>query len=76
MNTQHDLYSNGKITVNYIPKKCIHAGRCARELSEVFRSSVIPWIYLEGTETERIIQQINRCPSGALQYHLPHKEAI
>lgn len=61
-------FSNNEITVTYEPVLCIHAEKCAMELSEVFRTSIIPWINLDGTETTRIINQIKRCPSGALKY--------
>lgn len=70
METQDNIFSNDDITVTFEPCKCIHAEKCAKELSEVFRTSVIPWINLDGSKTERIIKQIERCPSGALQYHL------
>ena len=70
METQDNIYSNEDITVTFEPCKCIHAEKCAKELSEVFRTSVIPWINLDGTETKRIIKQIKKCPSGALQYAL------
>jgi len=75
MDIQSNLFSNDDITVTFEPEICIHAERCARELSEVFRTSVIPWIKLEGTETETIINQINRCPSGALKYCRNTKKA-
>lgn len=74
MNLNDNVFSNEDITVTYEPQACIHAEKCARELSDVFRSSVIPWINLDGTETERIIEQINRCPSGALKYCLNQKK--
>ena len=67
METKSNIFSNDDITVTFQPRICIHAEKCAQELSEVFRTSVIPWINLDGTETKRIIKQINRCPSGALQ---------
>jgi uncharacterized Fe-S cluster protein YjdI len=70
METQDNIFSNEDITVTFEPCKCIHAEKCAKELSQVFRTSVIPWIHLDGTETKRIIKQINKCPSGALQYSL------
>lgn len=70
MKTKSNIFSNDDITVTFQPRICIHAEKCAQELSEVFRTSVIPWINLDGTETKRIIKQINRCPSGALQYSL------
>ncbi|WP_308990819.1 (4Fe-4S)-binding protein [Mariniflexile litorale] len=68
METYTNEFSNNEITVTYEPCKCIHAEKCAKGLSEVFRTSIIPWIHLDGSETNRIINQINRCPSGALTY--------
>lgn len=70
METQDNIFSNEDITVTFEPCKCIHAEKCAKELSQVFRTSVIPWINLDGTKSKRIIEQINKCPSGALQYSL------
>jgi uncharacterized Fe-S cluster protein YjdI len=61
-------FTNGEITVTFAPKKCIHAERCAKELSDVFRTSVIPWIDMDGANTQRIIKQIKKCPSGALNF--------
>ena len=58
------------------PKICIHAEQCAQGLSEVFRTTVIPWINLDGIdENQRIINQIRKCPSGALQFCRNKKEA-
>ncbi|WP_047545018.1 (4Fe-4S)-binding protein [Psychroserpens sp. Hel_I_66] len=64
-----NVFSNNDITVTYSPCKCINAERCARELSNVFRQSVIPWIDLEGASTKKIIRQVKKCPSGALKFH-------
>ncbi|MFD1614841.1 (4Fe-4S)-binding protein [Gelatiniphilus marinus] len=75
MESYKNEYSNNDITVTYEPCVCIHAEKCANGLSDVFRTSVIPWINLEGSETERIINQIKRCPSGALQFHLKKEVA-
>lgn len=61
-------YSNNDITVTYKPSICIHAEKCAKELSSVFRSSIIPWINLDDAETKTVINQIKKCPSGALKY--------
>ena len=70
METQDNIFSNEDITVTFEPCKCIHAEKCAQELSQVFRTSVIPWMHLDCTKTKRIIEQIKKCPSGALQYSL------
>lgn len=76
METLNHVYSNEDITVTFEPRLCIHSGKCAQELSEVFRTSVIPWINLDGTESSRIIDQIKRCPSGALKFYLNKKAAV
>ncbi|TJY36361.1 (4Fe-4S)-binding protein [Pontimicrobium aquaticum] len=76
METQDNIFSNEDITVTFEPCKCIHAEKCAKELSEVFRTSVIPWINLDGIETKRIIKQIKKCPSGALQYSTNNKRKV
>ena len=70
METNATVFSNNEITVTYKPCVCINAERCARELSNVFRNSVIPWIDLDGASTKKIIKQIKKCPSGALQFHI------
>ena len=67
METQPNIYSNHDITVTYNPCKCINAERCAKELSNVFKQSVIPWIDLDGASSKKIMKQVKKCPSGALQ---------
>ncbi|QNJ98580.1 (4Fe-4S)-binding protein [Constantimarinum furrinae] len=68
METYKNEFTNGEITVTYEPRKCIHAEKCAKGLSEVFRTTVIPWINLDGAASQRIISQVKKCPSGALSY--------
>lgn len=74
MKTNAHTYSSKDLTVTYNPSCCINAGLCFRNLSEVFRTTVIPWIDLEGAEKEKIIAQIKKCPSGALKYLLHQKD--
>jgi len=69
METNATFFSNNEITVTFEPCVCIHAERCAKELSTVFRNSVIPWIDLDGASTQQIIKQVKKCPSGALKYY-------
>lgn len=68
METSDNQFTNGEITVSYEPKKCIHANKCFSGLADVFRSSVIPWIDLDGAKTSKIVNQIRKCPSGALNF--------
>lgn len=73
METYDNQFTNGEITVIYEPKKCIHAETCANGLSEVFRTSLIPWIDMDGAPTEHIINQVKKCPSGALAFSFNYK---
>jgi uncharacterized Fe-S cluster protein YjdI len=63
-------YSNGKVTIVWKPDLCIHSGICARGLPEVFKPKEKPWITPEGSDTEKIIEQVKKCPSGALSFFM------
>ena len=63
-------YSNGEVTIVWQPELCIHSGNCVRGLPGVFKSKEKPWITPEGATTEKIIEQVNKCPSGALSYFM------
>lgn len=65
--TQKQLkYSNSKITVVWKPEVCKHSGRCVTQLPGVFHINRHPWINMDGAKTEEIIEQVNKCPTGAL----------
>jgi uncharacterized Fe-S cluster protein YjdI len=63
-------YSNGEVTVIWKPKVCIHSKICWTELREVFDPFVRPWVKMDGSTTEKIINQVRKCPSGALSYEM------
>ncbi|MCB9169041.1 MAG: (4Fe-4S)-binding protein [Flavobacteriales bacterium] len=60
-------YSNGTITVHWRPERCTHSTNCWRGLPRVFQPRDRPWVKIDGAESERIAEQVGRCPSGALQ---------
>ena len=66
-------YTNGEVTVVWQSGKCIHAGNCVRTNPEVFKPKEKPWITPDGSSTEKIIDAVNECPSGALTYYLNTK---
>ena len=63
-------YTNGEMTVLWKPKVCIHSSFCWKGLIEVFNPKEKPWIKMDGATTDRIIEQVKKCPSGALGYFI------
>lgn len=59
-------YTNGEITVIWKPEACIHSGICFKGLAPVFDPRRKPWIEMDNATTEQIIEQVKKCPSGAL----------
>ncbi len=59
-------YSNDEITVVWKPEVCIHAAKCVHKLPQVFKPKDKPWVQLENSNSEEIIEAVNGCPSGAL----------
>jgi uncharacterized Fe-S cluster protein YjdI len=63
-------YTNGEVTIVWQNHLCIHSGNCVRGLPEVFNSKKNPWIIAQNATTEKIIEQVNKCPSGALSFFM------
>lgn len=61
-------YSNGEITVIWQPGMCIHSGICFKGLAPVFDPRRKPWIDMAQADTDVIIEQVKKCPSGALSF--------
>lgn len=62
-------YSNGEITIVWEQQKCTHSKNCWTALRNVFDPFKRPWINPQGDTSERIMQQVDQCPSGALSYY-------
>jgi len=59
-------YSNEEISVIWKPGLCQHSTNCWKGLINVFDPRKKPWINIDGDTSERIIEQVKKCPSGAL----------
>ena len=61
-------YSNGEITIIWQPALCIHSGVCVKTLPQVYKPKEKPWIQMENAGTEQLMEQVKKCPSGALSF--------
>jgi putative redox protein len=66
-------YGNEEMTVLWRPEFCQHSTRCWKQLPQVFNPSVKKWIDPNAATAERILEQVDHCPSGALGFirHTP-----
>lgn len=73
-------YAGKKITIHDNPAVCTHALYCWQQLPSVFNVEAVrkdensSWIDADGDTAERIIEQIRKCPSGALSYSIDEVE--
>jgi uncharacterized Fe-S cluster protein YjdI len=75
MSIQTHKYSTGEITVVWKPGMCIHSAICFKGLPEVFDPRRKPWIVPENSSTEKIIEQVKACPSGAISFFYNEKKS-
>ena len=68
MSEKRFSYKSDSIEVTYASKLCIHAAECANGLPEVFDPNKKPWVDPSGAEVQKIVDVIEKCPSGALKY--------
>ncbi len=61
-------YSNDEVTVVWKPEICIHSAICVKGLPAVFNAGRKPWIEMSQSDTNAIIEQVRKCPSGAISY--------
>jgi uncharacterized Fe-S cluster protein YjdI len=64
-------YDSPGITVTFDPNLCGHSADCLNGLPAVFDVERKRWIRPEAASADEVAAQIRRCPSGALQFHLP-----
>ncbi|MCH7414677.1 (4Fe-4S)-binding protein [Belliella sp. R4-6] len=67
-------YSNGEVTITWEPEKCVHSGVCVKGLGEVFQPKEKPWIKIDAASSEKLVNQVKKCPSEALGYYLNNED--
>ena len=59
-------YTNGEVTVVWQSGKCTHSGNCVKNNPDVFQPKEKPWIKIDASTSDKIMETVNKCPSGAL----------
>ncbi len=68
-------YENDELEVTWDLKRCIHAKECVHGLPDVFDPDRKPWIKPDNEgNSEKLVETIHQCPTGALQYHFKNKD--
>ena len=63
-------YTNGEVTIVWQNALCTHSANCVKGLPEVFKPRESPWITPENSTPEKLVEQVKKCPSGALSYYM------
>ena len=63
-------YTNGEVTIGWESGKCTHSANYVKNNPDVFKPKEQPWITPDNSTTEKIIETVKKCPSGALTYYL------
>jgi len=61
-------YEGKDISVSFEASRCIHTGRCLHGCPDVFDLEARPWIQPDKADEALLIETVEKCPSGALQY--------
>lgn len=69
-------YKKEDLTVIWKPGTCIHSENCFKGLPMVFDPNKKPWVNVEGASKKEIMEQIDKCPSKALDYKLDNEEEL
>ncbi len=67
-------YDGQEITIYFDYDICAHVAICLEKLPSVFSLKRKPWVDPDGADVQAIIETIEACPSGALQYSLAHPD--
>ncbi len=72
MPKQLQVYEADGITVTFDPDVCRHSAVCLNGLPRVFDIRRKRWVDPGAASPDEVKAQVERCPSGALQYRMGH----
>lgn len=59
-------YTKDEVTIVWDSSICIHSAVCVKGLPNVFKPKDAPWIKMENDSIKNIVEQVKKCPSGAI----------
>ncbi|MFV8755709.1 CDGSH iron-sulfur domain-containing protein [Nannocystaceae bacterium ST9] len=62
------LYPGRQTDVTWDSRLCIHVGECGRADNPLFEGGRNPWCQPDQVAIEDVVDVVNRCPTGALNY--------
>lgn len=62
------VYERDGLRVLWNATLCTHAAECTRALPHVFNPMARPWVDVSAASADEIVEAIERCPTGALDY--------
>jgi len=68
-------YVGRDVIISFDPELCQHSGNCVKGLPNVFNTKRNPWIDPDRATADEVIEQVMRCPSGALRIETSENEA-
>lgn len=67
MTKRLQTYEGDDIVVTFDPNICTHSAKCVRGLPAVFDTRRQRWVDVSAADVDAIVEQVAKCPSGALQ---------
>lgn len=67
-------YDNAEVIIGWEAEKCFHSAKCVNNLPTVFQPNERPWIKIDAASTDKLVETIKKCPSGALSYKMKNEK--
>ena len=72
-----EVVASRSVVIEFDAPRCIHSRHCVLDRPDVFVPNVAgAWIHPERATAAEVLEIAHNCPSGAIQCHGPHGEAL
>ena len=74
-NDKVSQFGGEQVDVTWDGELCIHVGECGRAKGDLFVAGRNPWCQPDVTSADEVMEVVQRCPTGALTYHVKKGDA-